>query len=88
MGGFKRSLGAVFAGFVVGLLIILASEAVGNLFYPWPADLEPGDLDALRAHVASLPLGAFFFVLVAWVVGTVAGTWVGARFARRAPMLH
>ncbi|MPZ18065.1 MAG: hypothetical protein GEV06_09155 [Luteitalea sp.] len=88
MHGFFRSLGAVFAGFVVGLLLTLTIEAAGNLMYPWPPDLQPGDVEAQRAHVASLPPPALFVVLLAGAVGAIGGAWVAARFAGRAPMFH
>jgi hypothetical protein len=72
---------------VVGLLVTLVIEAAGNLIYPRP-ELQPGDMAALRAHIASLPPPALFIVLVAWAVGTIAGTWVAARLASRSPLLH
>ena len=68
--------GALVAGFVVAGI-----EALGHAVYPPPAGLDPSDLEQLKAMVATLPVGAFLFVLSAWAAGAYAGGLVAARIA-------
>ena len=42
--------------------------------------------EAMAAYVDSMPLGAFLFVLAAYVAGTVVGGIVGIAIARRHAM--
>ena len=42
--------------------------------------------EAMAAYVGSMPLGAFLFVLAAYVAGTVVGGFVGIAIARRHAM--
>jgi len=38
--------------------------------------------------IQTLPLGAFLMVLLAWALGTFAGSFVAARVACCAPIVH
>lgn len=83
-----RSVLAFLVGAVVAGVLIAVVEAVSSAVYPLPPGLDIHDREAMRQHVDTLPIGAFLFVLVAWAVGSFAGSWVAARLATRARLGH
>jgi hypothetical protein len=80
-----RSVLAVLAGVVVAGVVVVAIEAVGHRVYPGP---EGHDHEALAAYIRTAPPGVFLFVLAAWGIGTLAGAWLAAWLAGRAPVVH
>jgi len=86
-----RSVLAVVAGFVVASVVMMAIESInGRFLYPELGKAADGmiDKEALRRLLARAPVGAFLVVIAGWVLGSVAGGWVAARFGRRAPVGH
>jgi hypothetical protein len=86
-----RSVLCVLAGFVVATAVMMMVESInGRLLYPDLGRQAQGvtDRETIRAIMASAPAGALLVVLVGWVVGSVAGGWVGARLANRAVLAH
>jgi MFS family permease len=69
-----RIILAVLAGLVVGSILI----ALVQLFSPYqpPADLDMNDKTKLAEWVKTLPLSAFFIVLLSYFLGSVAGGWL------------
>lgn len=83
-----RSLGAILAGVLLGGVTVALIEAVSSWAYPPPAGVNLADPVQLRAFVATLPMGAFLFVLAAWASGTLLGSGLAARLAPVAPAGH
>jgi len=83
-----RSILAVLGGGVVCAILIFAVEAVGSRIYPLAPGVDPTDLEALKAAMAEMPLGAYLFLLLGWFLGPLAGSWVAARLAPGSPLLH
>lgn len=77
-----RIVAAIVAGMIVAMILVIAVETASEQVYPLPAGLNPADPAQMRTHVATLPAGAFAFVLAAWFVGTAAGAWLATRLAR------
>jgi len=75
-----RRIGAVIAGMIVAVLIVLASEGIGHKIYPPPPDMGT-DMAKVKAFVATLPLSVLLIVLTGWLIATFAGTWLAARIA-------
>jgi pimeloyl-ACP methyl ester carboxylesterase len=74
---------AGLAGVVTGGAVVGVIEAVGHMVY---APATPADLstrEAMAAFVRTLPVGAFLFVLAAYVAGTAAGGYIATLVARR-----
>ena len=69
-----RNIGAGVAGVVVAMLVVWLVQTIGHAVYTPPAGLNPKDLEAIQDYVASLPLGAFLFVIASYFCGTLAGT--------------
>lgn len=77
-----RKILAVVAGVILAGLLVYAVETVGHQVYPPPADLDMKNMAAMGAYVATLPIGALLFVLLAYALGSFAGGWLAAKIAR------
>jgi hypothetical protein len=82
-----RMVGAGVAGVLAAVVVVALIEAVSHAIYAPTAAQDLSTPDAMAAFVATLPLGAFLFVLGAYVAGTFAGGIVAAAIARRRAML-
>lgn len=83
-----RSILSIVAGFVVAVVVIMALEIVGHAIYPPPPGIDLHDPAALKTIIDKLPRGALIAVLVAWGLGTFAGSLTAALIARRAHLRH
>jgi uncharacterized protein YacL len=83
-----RSVGAVLLGAIVAGVLIACLEFLGSKIFPLPPGTDPMDMEAVKAAMANVPVGALLLVLFGWFVGTAAGAWIAARVAGRAPMAH
>jgi hypothetical protein len=83
-----RSILAVIVGMVVAFVLIAVVQMIGMRVYPPPPGLDPRNIESLKAAMASIPLGALLFVLLSYAAGSVAGGWLAAWIAPRAPMMH
>ena len=75
------------AGVVTGGAVVAAIEAVGHMVYAPATPVDLSTPEAMSAFVAALPVGAFLFVLAAYVGGTAAGGFVATLVARRHAMV-
>ena len=76
-----RSVMAVLVGCVAAFFHIGAIESLNYLLYPPPEGLDPSKPETLAAYMKVIPTGALVIVLVAWMVGTFAGSWITSRLA-------
>tara|TARA_R110002096_G_scaffold5508_5_gene25742 strand:- start:12798 stop:13214 length:417 start_codon:yes stop_codon:yes gene_type:complete len=74
-----KNIAAGIAGIAVALVLVMLAEMLGHTVYPPPADLDFDDIDAVRSHIATLPVGAFAFVAGGWFAATLAGILVACR---------
>ena len=82
-----RNIGAGIAGVVVAGLLVWVVEMIGHTAYPMPEGLDYRDTEAMASYVASLPVGALLSVVLAWVIGTFGGTFVGSRIGTAPPYI-
>ena len=82
MPGVLRSVLAGVAGIVTAFIVVAIGEAIGHAVYPLPEGMDFSNPAAVRALVASMPLGAFLFVLGSWIAATFAGGLVAGAIAR------
>lgn len=80
-----RNVGGMLAGLVVAVLLISLVQAASTLVYPLPEGLDVNDQEAMGAHIATLPAGAFLFVLGGYFLGTSVGAWLASRLHRLRP---
>jgi hypothetical protein len=86
-----RSVLGMLLAFVVASAIMMAVEtANGKVFYPELGKAAQGvtDREVIRHLMAAAPVGALLVVLVGWALGTLAGGFIAARIAARAPGRH
>ena len=86
-----RRVAAVVAGFVAASVVMMLIEAVnGRVCYPELGKAAGGmnDREAVRALLATAPLGAFLVVIAGWILGGAAGGWLAARIAGRSGIAH
>lgn len=81
-----RRILAVVAGVIFAGIVIYVLETIGHQVYPPPADLDTKNLEAMKAYIATLPMGAMLFVLLAYIVGSFAGGWLAVKIARTSQM--
>lgn len=82
-----RSVAGVFFGACLATgIIILVGQISGRMYPPPPGSY--GDTETMKAFIASLPIGAFLMILLAWGLGTFAGAWVCGKVAGRAKLAH
>jgi hypothetical protein len=81
-----RAALAAVAGVGSAFLVIAAIELVAHAVYAPAVMPDVRTPEAMAAYVDSMPLGAFLFVLGAYVAGTVVGGFVGTAIARRHAM--
>ena len=70
---------AVIAGVVSAFVSILLIEAIGALVAPAGVAPDVKNVEAMRAYLLTLPLSAFAFLLLAYLVGSAVGGLVAAR---------
>jgi hypothetical protein len=75
--------GVVAAVFVV----ILMDTLVGNI-YSLPAGTDPSNPDSLRQAVAALPVAAFLILVAGWILAAGVGSYLAARLATHARLVH
>lgn len=75
-------VGFIVAGTVVGMV-----ERIGHIAYPPPAGMDPSDPESIKAFMSQIPMGALLFIVVAWMVGSLAGSYTATRIARHSPRL-
>lgn len=95
-----KRITALLAGLFVSNGLILLVEGLGHRIYPPPAGLTPDAAtlvdpaaqaalrDAVADYVATAPLGALLFPLLAWGLGAAGGAWMAARLAPDRPQRH
>lgn len=82
----SRQVLAIVAGVVVAFGLVAAIEAVGHAVYPVPRDVDFRQPEQVRRYLATLPSGAYAFVLAAWTLAAFGGGTVAALIARARPM--
>lgn len=74
-----RSIVAVVAGTVVAFVVVLLVEALGALVAAAGVAPSLKDVERMRAYLDAMPLSAYAFVLLAYLMGSVVGGVVAGR---------
>jgi len=80
-----RNIGAGVAGVVIAMVSVWLVQLFGHAVYPPPEGLDSKNLEAMQAYVATLPLGAFLFVIASYFIGTLAGTCAACAIGTMLP---
>jgi MFS family permease len=71
------------AGAFSAFVVVAVVEGVGHAIYAPAIMPDMSDPEAVAAFIRAMPLGAFLFVLAAYLLATVAGGVIAAVLARR-----
>ena len=71
------------AGAFSAFVVVAVVEGIGHAIYAPAVMPDTADADAVAAFIRSMPLGAFLFVLGAYLLATIAGGVIAALLARR-----
>jgi len=77
----RKILGAI-AGAVLGVVVIMAIQALGHMLFPAPGDINLSDPDTLAVSMDRMPLGSKISVVAAWTLGPLIGGIAGGRIAQ------
>lgn len=77
-----RKILAVVAGVILAGVVTFAVQKIGHQVYPPPENLDTKNMEAMKAYIATLPVGALLFVLLSYIVGSSAGGWLAAKIVR------
>lgn len=79
----REHIMAILGGVLAGVVAVTAIEMISYYRYPFPPGLDVNDREAMRAHLAAQPPGAYLLVLAAHAVGSFVGGAVTAIVSRR-----
>ena len=83
-----RNIGAGIAGVLVAMLSVWLVQKIGHAVYPVPTDVDFNDMEAMKAYVATLPVGALLFVIASYFIGTTAGTCAACAIGTMLPRIY
>lgn len=76
-----RNFISVITGLATGFSVIYLVEILSHKVYPLPANINMNDPAELKNFIESLPVGALWFVLAAWALGSFSGGLVASLIA-------
>lgn len=83
-----RSALVLLAGVVAAVLIVTLMDWVVASIYPFPAGTDLKNPESFRQAVAGLPTAAFLLLVVGWALAAGGGSYLAARLATHARVIH
>ena len=80
-----RNVLAIVVGVVTAFVTVMLVDKIGHMVYPAPAGLDFTNPDAIRPYLATLPIGAFLFILASSVFAAFDGTLVACLIGNVKP---
>ena len=80
-----RNVIAIIAGIGTAFLTVMLIDRVNYMVFPPPAGLDFSDPTAIEPYLATLPIGAFLFILASSVVAAFVGTLVAGYAGKIKP---
>jgi len=77
---YKIQLRSIGFGLLSAFVTISVVEAIGHMMYPVASDIDFNNKEVMKSFVATLPSGALYFVVGAWLIGSMVGGYVATRF--------
>ncbi len=77
-----RKILALLAGVFTAVIVVGLIEYLAHLIYAPAVPPDRNNPEAMRAFIASMPVGAFLLILLAYAAGTFVGGVVAGRIAR------
>lgn len=80
-----RNILAVIVGFVVACIVILGIELANSAIYLRDSGIDTSKPEEMANWLRSAPVGVFLIVIVAYVVGGLAGGFLAGLISKRNP---
>jgi hypothetical protein len=77
-----RKILAGLAGIVVANILVFGFQMLSGLIFGVPKNLDPNDMEAMKAYIAGLPASAFLFVAASYAVAYFVAGFVMAKIAK------
>lgn len=90
MGDFMlRNILAGIAGVIAGGLAVFALETLGHIIFPLPegVEIDPMDMESVRAAASQIPAINKLAVVIAWFGGAVVAGWVASLVTQSGKLL-
>ncbi len=84
---FRKIMGGL-AGIIAAFAVITIVQMIGHQVIPPPSGMDPSDPDSVRGAMASLPIGAFLFVLLSYYLGAFTGSFVATWLGGAKPLTN
>lgn len=78
-----RGVAGIVIGLVAAFVIVATTNSASHAIYPVAAHIDAGDPAAMKALIASMPLGALITLVVGWVVGAYVAAVIALMVAER-----
>lgn len=79
---------SIIAGLIAGGIAIYVVEMFSAMRYPLPENIDPADIEAMKAHIRQLPLGAYLFIILAWCAGSLVGGFIAGIIVQEKATLY
>jgi hypothetical protein len=76
-----RRILAVPVGLIAGIICITIVEKIGHQLYPPPAAAGSGDMEAMKAYVATAPFMALFFVILGYALAAFVSGFTASKIS-------
>ena len=83
-----RSALVLLGGVIAAVFVVILMDTLVCNIYSLPAGTDPNNPDSLRQAVAALPVAAFLILVAGWVLAAGVGSYIAARFATHARVIH
>jgi hypothetical protein len=83
-----RSALVLLGGVVAAVLVVTLMDGVVAAIYPFPAGTDLKNPESFRQAVAGLPTAAFLLLVVGWSLAAGVGSYLAARLATHARVIH
>lgn len=71
-----------FASLVAAFVIMLAFEYTNSLIFPFPTNINLGDVEAVRAFTKTMPWNAYILVWLGWVSSSFVAGWLSITLSK------
>jgi hypothetical protein len=83
-----RSALVLLGGVIAAVIVVMLMDWVVATIYPFPSGTDLNNPESFREAVAGLPTGAFMLLVVGWALAGGVGSYIAARLATHARVIH
>ena len=75
----KKKIMALVGGVVVGFIMVIVFEYINHLIFPPPADMDPMDIESVKAFMKEIPVGALIGIWFGWMISAFIAGFVSGK---------